>query len=422
MVGRSQSFDPEKPMTYSTPSKEEQLEPCPCGSGKTFEKCCQEGGEQKKPDKEIAPTAAERSQLVAMLNAGHHAELEHVIKALLERCPDAAFVWNLFGVSLEMQGKDGLSALQKAMTLLPNDAEIQNNIGNVLGDRGRAAEAEAYYRQALVLNPDFFGAYGNLGGMLRTQGKMDEALACFQQQLRLAPGNTVVAHHIAAITGNNTERAPGQYVEKVFDEYADEFDAHLQQVLGYDAPERLVALVTGHLTPPPQKWNVLDLGCGTGLVGLAIAPFARQLVGVDLSSKMLEKAQARKIYQRLERLDLLAMMHGEKSSSYDVIILADVFIYIGKVDEIISEMKRILCPGGVVAFSIETLDALPADGPSQGDPLEYQLKDTGRYTQSVGYMGRLASANGFLINAMVATQIRVEGGKPVNGYLALWQS
>ena len=397
-------------------------DPCPCGSRKTFEKCCRAASEAKAPEKVIAPTAVERNELVAMLNAGQHAKLERQLHSLLERHPDSAFIWNLLGVSLEMQGKGGLSALHKASALLPEDAEIQNNIGNALSDLGRGDEAEARYRLALVLNPDFFGAYGNLGSMLRTQGKLNEALACFQEQLRLAPGDTVIAHHIAAITGSNTECAPEQYVEKVFDEYAEEFDAHLQQVLKYEAPEKLVALVTGNATPPPEKWNVLDLGCGTGLVGLAIAPFARHLVGVDLSSKMLEKAQARQLYHRLERLDLLTMMRSEATSSYDVIILADVFIYIGKVDEIIAEIRRLLSPGGVVAFSIETLDASLNEGPSRSVQLDYQLRDTGRYAQSVAYMDRLASAFGFTIKAMVGTPIRVEGGKPVNGYLALWET
>jgi predicted TPR repeat methyltransferase len=401
----------------------EDKDPCPCGSGKTCETCCRAGSEAKAPpEKVLAPTAVERGELVAMLNGGQHAKLERRIHSLLERYPDSAFIWNLLGVSLEMQGKGGLAALQKASALLPEDAEIQNNMGNALSDLGRAGEAEARYRQALVLNPDFFGAYGNLGAMLRTQGKLNEALACFQEQLRLAPGDTVIAHHIAAISGRNTECAPEQYVEKVFDEYAEEFDAHLQQVLRYDAPGKLVALVTGNATPPPEKWNVLDLGCGTGLVGLAIAPFARHLVGVDLSSKMLEKAQARQLYHRLERVELLTMMRSEAASSYDVIVLADVFIYIGKVDDIIAEIKRLLCRGGVVAFSIETLDTALNEGPGQDVQPAYQLRDTGRYAQSVAYMDRLAVENGFIVKAMVGTTLRVEGGKPVNGFLALWET
>lgn len=163
------------------------------------------------------------------------------------------------------------------------------------------------------------------------------------------------------------------------------------------------------------------MGCGTGLVGAAIAPFARQLVGVDLSARMLEKARARKVYQRLERLDLLAMMRDEQDSSYDAIIAADVFIYLGKLDEIVSEIERLLCPGGVFAFSVETLEASSNEEAVQGIQPEYQLGHTRRYSQSADYIARLASANGFSIQEMVATQIRMERSNPVNGHLVLWK-
>ena len=258
--------------------------------------------------------------------------------------------------------------------------------------------------------------------LFRAQGRLDDALACFQQQARIAPENGAAQHQIASLSGKNPERATTQYVESLFDGYANKFDTHLLQGLKYETPEKLVALVAQHATLPAEKWNVLDLGCGTGLAGAAIAPFARHLVGVDLSAKMLEKARARNLYQRLEHLDLLTMMRGEQASSYDVIIAADVFIYIGKLDEVIGEIKRLLCPGGVVAFSIEALEASPDEETSQGGQQQYRLEKTGRYTQSINYINKLASANGFLTRATVATPIRIEGGKPVNGYLVLWRS
>ena len=536
-------------------------DPCPCGSGKAFEKCCQEWYESAKSEpfgKREGPAATECSQLVALLNAGHLAELESRTHLLLEQYPDSGFAWNLLGVSLQRQSRDGLPAFQKAVKFLPNDAEVHNNLGNALSDSGRLDEAEAIYRLALQINPrnsnaynnlgctlsdlgrldeaeasyrralqvkpdfaeahfnlgstlndlgrldeaeasyrralqikpdfakahfkmgstlndlgrldeaeasyrralqikpdfaeahfdlgnilgglgrlgeaeasyrlvleikpDIADVYGNLGGVLMGQGKQNEALACFQQQIKLTPWNGTIMHLIASLTGNNTERAPIQYVENLFDDYADKFDTLLQKKLKYEIPEKLVALVTQHLMPPTEKWNVLDVGCGTGLVGSAIAPFTRQLVGVDLSAKMLEKAHVRNLYQRLERLDLLTMMRGEKASIYDVIIAADVFIYIGKLDEIIGEIKRLLRPGGVLAFSIEALAALANDESIQGDQREYQLEKTGRYTQSVSYITRLASANGFMPQAIVETQIRMERGKPIKGYLVLWRN
>jgi predicted TPR repeat methyltransferase len=471
-----------------------------------------------------APTPVEMNQLVELFNAGHHVELESRARLLIERYPESGFAWKVLGASLQMQGKEGLPALQKATELLPGDTEAHsnlgvafqavgqlddavasyrrgleiepddaeghnnlggalkalgqldnavasyrraleikadyveahynlgialqelgqhadaaasyrraleiepdsveahNNLGNALQALGQLDGAVASYRRALEIKPDFGVAYGNLGEVLRIQGKLDEALGCYQHQVRLMPGNGAAQHMIASLTGNNTERAPIQYVENVFDSYAYKFDAHLLQVLKYEAPEQLVALVTQHSIPSAEKWNVLDLGCGTGMVGLAIAPYARQLVGVDLSAKMLEKARARNVYQRLEHLDLLKMMQGEKASSYDVIIAADVFIYLGKLDEVISEIKRLLCPGGVFAFSIEALGVLSDEEASQGVQQEYKLESTGRYTHSNNYITRLAFDNGFLPKEMAAAQIRMEDNKPVNGYLVLWKS
>lgn len=446
-------------------------EPCPCGSGKKYKKCC---GDSKSnpptlPWQQKANTASpnisvkaansaqdEFNQLVALYNTARYAELESRARLLVEQYPGFGLGWKLLSASLMMQGKDDLLSLQMATKLLPGEAELHNNLGialakhsrnteaeacfrralqikpdytdahynlgSILHEHGRLDEAEASYRRALQHKQDYADAHGNLGGVLREQGKLVEALACYQQQLRLAPENVNAQHHIASLTGKTTERAPARYVEKAFDDYADKFDTHLQQILKYEVPEKLVALVMQHSTPPVEKWNVLDLGCGTGLVGSAIAPFARQLVGVDLSAKMLGKAHVRNLYQRLEHLDLLTMMRAEKTSSYNVIVAADVFVYIGKLDEIISEIRRLLCPGGIFAFSIEALEGGADIEASQGIQQEYQLNNTGRYSHSADYITKLASANGFLPLEMAATQIRMEKGKPVSGYLVLWEN
>jgi predicted TPR repeat methyltransferase len=104
-----------------------------------------------------------------------------------------------------------------------------------------------------------------------------------------------------------------------------------------------------------------------------------------------------------------------------VIIATDVFIYLGKLDEIISEAKRLLCPNGIFAFSIESLEASENDEARQ-ECREYQLESTGRYTHSIPYLTRLAAANDFLPQEIAATQLRLEKGKPVNGHLVLWKN
>ena len=171
--------------------KPERNAPCPCGSGKTFEKCCLEWYESAKPKvagKKAAPTAAECGQLEALFNAGRLAELESQARLLLEEYPESGFIWNLLGASLQMQGKDGLAALQNAAKFLPDDADVHSNLGNVLGDLGRLDEAEACYRRALQIDPHNANVLSNLGATLSDLGRPDEAEASYRRALQIKPG------------------------------------------------------------------------------------------------------------------------------------------------------------------------------------------------------------------------------------------
>ncbi len=171
--------------------KPERNAPCPCGSGKTFEKCCLEWYESAKPKvawKKAAPTAVECDQLEALFNAGRLAELESQAHLLLEKYPESGFVWNLLGASLQMQGKDGLAALQNAAKFLPDDADVHSNLGNVLGDLGRLDEAEASYRRALQIDPHNANVLSNLGITLGDLGRLDEAEASYRRALQIKPG------------------------------------------------------------------------------------------------------------------------------------------------------------------------------------------------------------------------------------------
>ncbi|HLP97846.1 MAG TPA: tetratricopeptide repeat protein [Sideroxyarcus sp.] len=347
---------------------------------------------------------------------GRFDEAQASYRQALKINPDYAHAHNNLAHIHRQLGRldEAEASSRRALQLSPDFAEAHNNLGALLTELGRLDEAEASLRRALQLTPDYAVAHGNLGLALQKQNRKEEALACFQQQLQLMPENEVARYQIALLTGSGEpERAPDQYVKDVFDSYAHRFDTHLQQELRYDIPAKLAGLI-GRSLPLGKQQDVLDLGCGTGLMGLAIAPHARTLVGVDLAAKMLEKAAARDLYQRLECADLLSMMRQEPSTSYDLIIAADVFVYVGKLDEIIRETKRLLRPGGYFAFSIEALNEPAAS--------DYQLRNTGRYAHSAGYLSRLAATENFQIQAMEATPIRLELGQPVAGYMGLWRS
>lgn len=179
--------------------KPERNAPCPCGSGKVFEKCCQGWYEAKSSVKKVVPTATECNQLVALLNAGHLTELENRTRLLLEQYPESGIVWNLLGVSLQMQGKDGLPALQNATKFLPNEAEVHSNLGNALSDLGRLDEAEASYQRALKINPYNANAHSNLGITLGDLGRLDEAEASYRRALQIRPDVVEVLNNLGNI-------------------------------------------------------------------------------------------------------------------------------------------------------------------------------------------------------------------------------
>jgi tetratricopeptide (TPR) repeat protein len=124
-------------------------------------------------------------QLVALLNAERHAELEVKAHAILGRHPNSGVVWQVLSMALARQNKDSLHALQMAARLLPEDAGVHNNLGNALGRLGRLDEAVANYRRALLLSPEFAEAHNNLGHALLDLRLPDAAALSLRRAIEL---------------------------------------------------------------------------------------------------------------------------------------------------------------------------------------------------------------------------------------------
>jgi predicted TPR repeat methyltransferase len=337
--------------------------------------------------------------------------------------PAAAVSHKILGDAHRNLGHHQRSAdcYEAAVLLEPDNADAHVNLGDALDMLGKSQQSIACYRRAIALEPGHAAAHRLLGNALLSNGNKPAAIACYRKVVELQPDSPVV-HLVAALSGESTDSAPRSYVEQLFDEYAQHFDSHLIQTLHYNVPEKLAEMVREVPVPRAGKWSVLDLGCGTGLSGSALASHAGELVGVDLSSKMLAKARARNIYSRLEHMDLVSMMQNETSAGYDVLISADVFIYVGKLDALFDQAQRLLRPGGLFAFSIESLDALnDENGLASGADPGYRLTPTGRYAHSMAYMVRMASQHGFEILSNMDIQCRLEQGKEVRGRLMLWR-
>jgi len=153
--------------------------------------------------------------------------------------------------------------------------------------------------------------------------------------------------------------------------------------------------------------NVLDIGCGTGLGAQLYRPYARNLTGVDVSSKMLEKAAEKKIYTQLEIFDILQPWAFPQK--FDLIYSADVFVYFGNLDTIIRSASSFLTDGGILAFSVERLEDESFDA--------YQLFPSGRYAHSQRYIKECLNRHGLQLIEQTKADIRKQSGNPVKGLL-----
>lgn len=158
-------------------------DPCYCGSGKKYKHCC----EGKAESRTQAPSPDELNQLIVLFNTGRYAELENRALYLIKQHPNSGHVWMGFGLSLQMQGKDALHALQKTAQLLPDDANAHNNLANTLRERGQLDGAVASCRRALKLNPNLAEAHNNLGLAILELGQTDAAVSSFRHALQVNP-------------------------------------------------------------------------------------------------------------------------------------------------------------------------------------------------------------------------------------------
>ena len=168
-------------------------DPCICGSGKKFKHCC-EG--KDTPHKSNRPSPASIEPLIVLYNAGRYAELENRARILVGQFPDFGSGWKLLGGALQMQGKDALPAFQKAVRLLPGDAETHYNLGIVLKSRGLLNDALASFRRVLELKPRFAQAHINLGNILKELKQFESAATSYRRVLKIEPSNAEAHNHL----------------------------------------------------------------------------------------------------------------------------------------------------------------------------------------------------------------------------------
>lgn len=362
----------------------------------------------------IDPTAAEpRQQLAAVLgNQREFEKAEVIYRSLIERMPDDAWSLNGLATMLEARGRrDEAQALfVRALELRPDWADAHYNLGVSLERSGQLERAVVSYSAALEHSPDHVMAIKNLAGVHRALGHIADAGRLYERATSLMPDDEVATHLAAAMTGQSTTRAPAGYVRKVFDDYAARYDGHMLESLAYRAPEALGAAIAS--ASGDRRFGVaLDLGCGTGLVGRAVCACVDHLVGVDLSPRMVELASASAVYHELIEADVIDYLNGRDAASAELIVAADVLIYLGDLSALFAAVGRVLKAGGVWAFSVEEH--------AGGEP--YILRDTARYAHGRSHLERLASDAGLACRTWQNLDLRLERGAPVPGLIGIMQ-
>ncbi|MCX8133698.1 MAG: methyltransferase domain-containing protein [Roseococcus sp.] len=327
------------------------------------------------------PGSAQRAAMLGFgfLRAGRHAAAEEVLGLAEAMAPQAP----------------GIAALRAQNALAAGEPE-----------RAIAIAEAAVHRCAADVR-----LFSVLGQARQRLGQDAAALDAYAAALRLDPGSGYLRHLVAALGGDAAPaRADGRYVAEVFDGYASRFEASLF-ALGYRVPGmmlRMIERARPEVAAGRAKLGpVLDLGCGTGLMGATLHDLLGDaLVGVDMSSRMIEEARAKGVYTRLDCLDIEAALRAEEGL-YDVILLADVLCYFGELAPLLRQLRARLAPGGLLLLSVEA--AAPE--------ARWTLARSGRYAHGEAYLRAALAEAGLVAREFRSEPIRWEGEDPVQGHV-----
>ncbi len=298
---------------------------------------------------------------------------------------------------------------RKILEIDPEHQAALHSLGIIYYDQDDYDPAVDYMLKALAQDPNDVYVHSNLGkslyGMVH-MGQKKTAKRIARKWAEDFPDNQIALHMAAAVTGDGLpDRANDDYVAQTFDEFADTFDAKLEE-LSYSAPALLGDALTRHVSGTGLR--VLDAGCGTGLCGEYLRPFARRLEGVDLSEEMLAKAKERTLYDRLTKAELTTVL-GTRTGRYDIAVAGDVLCYFGDLVGVFEAVAGSLKADGLFAFTLETH--------KKSKP--FILGISGRYTHSSKYIKDCLAKAGFTEIEASEQQLRTEYALPVKGLVSV---
>ena len=307
---------------------------------------------------------------------------------------------------------DAVVAGERALALgLSPTADFLMRHAQCLSRLGRLAPAQAAYRQVLALAPQVHEALTELGHLHRLKGELEQARQCYEQARAAGADDALHTYYMAALTGDASAapQPPAAYVQGLFDQYASDFDTHLVGTLGYQGHRVLIEQLPADA--PAHFPHVLDLGCGTGLCGQGIRHRAGRLIGVDLSPAMVERARARGVYDALQVADITDFLRASHEA-LDLVLAADVFIYVGALEPVFDALVPRLRPGALLAFTIEE---------AVDDTAALVLGPDLRYAHAIGAVEDLARQHGLQVRSRHRAPLRQDQRQPVWGRYVVLQ-
>ena len=233
---------------------------------------------------------------------------------------------------------------------------------------------------------------------------MDEAEEIYRKAISLDPNNAEARHMLAALIGEKTETAPLEYVERLFDYYANNFESSLVEKLNYRIPSIIANRITER-NNNQSLGSIVDMGCGTGLFGAEIKKYCNYLEGIDVSEKMLEIARKANNYDSLIKDDVVNFLK-RGNLNFDYFVFNDVFIYIGDLSTVFKLIKARNQKSGKLAFSTED---------RSGD--SFLLETTGRYSHSKKYIETLCYKYEYKLSYFETLPLRKEKSRTIQGGL-----
>jgi len=337
-------------------------------------------------------------------------------KAIALRSTYAEAHYNLARAIIDFgQAEEGITHYQRALELKPQYISARIALGHVLIDQGRLVEALDHAEIASRSSHEASFPLYQYGVLLARCGCTDAAKICFETCLDRDPEDGAGAGLLLAGLGYRPmpERASSAQLDEYYARRANFWDQQPAsgERVGYRGAD-LVSAMLERLTQDTGL-DIIDAGCGTGLVGVRVARKARQLVGVDASSPMLEMAKKRSVYHRLHRGDLIAFLN-DHPASFDALTCAATLIHFGDLRAAFAAAAVSLRDHGLFIFTLfpneDDADAVAAgtfDGYAQG----------GCFRHGRNYVARLAETTGFKVEALELDVHEYARGKPKMGLI-----